>query len=154
VRLDFETGALTPLEGPIVQVYTSRTNALVVRGHNTLRLTTNPQEREQKLFVVNEGTGAVEATPWWTGEPGFGFAIDGPHVAFSTTVETPRNAMPVLGWLHGTIGGAPPQRFVTCPRETSMVRTALCSVFDGNTVFVQVADNNNQHMLMRVRQRS
>jgi len=89
VRLDIETGALTPLEGPIVRIYTSGTNALVVRGHNTLRLTTNPQEREQKLFVVNEGTGAVEATPWWTGEPGFGFAIDGPHVAFSTTVETP-----------------------------------------------------------------
>ncbi|MFO0562813.1 MAG: hypothetical protein U0269_32640 [Polyangiales bacterium] len=154
VRLDFETGALTAIEGPIARIYAEGTSALVVRGRAALRVTTDAREREQKLFVVNEATGAVEAAPWWTGEPGFGFAIDGPRVAFSTTVETPENAMPVLGWLHGTLGGPPPQRFVTCPRGTSMVRAALRSMFDGNSVFVQVADNNNQHMLMRVRQGS
>lgn len=150
VRLDFETGALTTIEGPIVGIFASATTAVVVRGNATLRVTTSAQEREQKIFVVNEATGAVEATPWWTGEPGFGFAVGAQRIAFNTILESPANAMPVRGWMHGAVGAGPLQRFITCPSGTSMMTTPLASLFDGDAVYVVVSDSSNRHSLSRI----
>ncbi len=150
VRLDFATGSVATIAGPVVTVVASGASALLVRGSSSLRPADRPQPRAQQLFAIDEGTGAVSASPWWTGFAMFGFAIDRARVAFSTTLEAPDNQMPTTGWMSGAVGQSPPTRFRACPAGTSLMNTALGALFDGDSVYALVSDNNNAKRIVRI----
>jgi hypothetical protein len=130
------------------RVFASGASALLLRG--TQGMTVNPTAQRHELFVLDEGTGAVQPTAWWSGSWAFGFALDQGRVAFSTVLEAPANAPPTNGWLFGALGQAPPARFRACPRGASLTRTPLHALLDRSTIYAQVSDHNNQHAIVRV----
>lgn len=148
VRLDLERGAITVIAPPSLRVFASGASALLLRG--TQGMTVNPTAQRHELFVLDEGTGAVQPTAWWSGSWAFGFALDQGRVAFSTVLEAPANAPPTNGWLFGALGQAPPARFRACPRGASLTRTPLHALLDRSTIYAQVSDHNNQHAIVRV----
>ncbi|MBL8682053.1 MAG: hypothetical protein JNK05_22995 [Myxococcales bacterium] len=147
-RLDLESGAVAPIDPPAIRVVAQGSTVFVVRG--TRGLTVNANEQRHEVFVANEATGVIEPRAWWSGTWGFGWAADNGKLAFSTIVEAPANAMPIKGWLYGVAGQGPMQRYRSCPPGTSMMRTPLDAIFDGQTIYARVSDNSNRHSIVRV----
>jgi hypothetical protein len=158
VRLDLTTGATVELSDTSA-VHANGPNVVLVRSlratppaaHATgIEALAQLRPMSAQLYVVNELTGQIAASPWWEGPVAFGFAVGPSTVSFRTTVLPADGGLPTMGWLGGALSGASVTEVHRCPTGQGLFNTMLGAVDDGQRIYAVAHDLQHGHRIVTI----